>query len=436
MYTEGSCSGNPYGAMSSILMRSAQVIKMLKNALRCLSSAAFIGCAPTPTQTIASKPRLQEVEQASLQALPAGLWMFEPVDATACIDCPSPRFVWVLAQGSPEQLRKARVSRSKDRLAPGYPFIATAEELGLPASSTSLVLIGGLYHDRAAASAVEASDGGTIIALPQQRLEPSTRALTIVAHRLKAYDPSLRDELLGGLPEHDKPAAQREVACELSRGMILQINPAQLVHIPGAPPWIELVCPGSRRAAMIPIHGTDLAFTTQRRDDGLVQTLQPSGGVCGVERFRLVVDGDQAKARELSTAPSCVEESTTMSDPWGICHGDLLECVERARARAASGDAQHGLRLASYACRFGELDGCDVSAALAKDAHRALVPRIDACRRGDAARCKELDILLARTAPEDKRDHGMVAVIACQRGHKAWCEALKDSPQCDQDGCG
>lgn len=434
MYTASSCSCNPYGAVSLIFMRSAKVIEMLKKALLCLSSAAFIGCAPTPTQTIASKPHQLQGAQPSLSALPAGLWMFEPVDATACIDCPSPRFVWVLAQGSSAKLHKARASWSKARLAPGYPFIATAQELGLPESSTSLVLIGGLYHDRASAEAE--ARGGSIIALPQRRADPSTRAITIVEHRLKAYEPSLRGERLGGLPEHGEPAAPLEVVCELSRGMVLQFNPAQLVHIPDAPPWVEIVCPGSKRAAMIPIHGTDLALTTQRRDDGVVQTLQPSGGACGVERFRLVVDGDKAKARELYTAPSCVEESVTESDPWGICDSDLLACVERARARAASGDAQHGLRLASYACRFGELEGCDVSATLAEDAHRALLPRIDACRRGDVARCKELDSLLARTTPERGRDHGMVAVIACQRGHKAWCEALKDSPQCDQDGCG
>lgn len=412
---------------------------MLKIALLCLSGAALISCATSPAQTMKPSPRHHSGQAMNTgpRALPAGLWMFEPVDATACIDCPTARYVWVLAQGSAAQLRQARAYWTKRPLEPGYPFIATAEELGLAEPSGELVLVGGLYHDQAAAQAAALS-GGALFRLPTERPEPMTRALVIVEDKLKAYDPSLRVLLERGLPEQGQAAllAAHEVDCGLAQGALLRVSPAQRIELPDAKPWVELRCPSSARAAIIPLHATTLDLTTQRRADGVVQTLQPSGGVCGVKRFRRVVGGDKEKARELDAAPSCVTQDHGERDPWGICQGDLMACVQRARERAASGDAMHGLRLASYACRFGQLEGCDVSAALAKDPHRALLPRIDACKRGDAAQCSALDLLLTKTSPTPGRDHGMVAVIACQRGHKAWCEALKDSPRCDQDGCG
>jgi len=104
---------------------------MLKIALLCLSGAALLSCASAPTQTMKPSPRHHTVKTLNPgpRALPAGLWMFEPVDATACVDCPTARYVWALAQGSAAQLRKARTYWAKQPLA--------LHVLGFPARSAA-----------------------------------------------------------------------------------------------------------------------------------------------------------------------------------------------------------------------------------------------------------------------------------------------------------
>lgn len=403
--------------------------------------ALLMGCAADPKRAEQAAPIAQPRPETTQEEapLPAGLWMFEPVDATACIDCPSPRYAWLLASGDDATMRSALASWSKRHsFPPGYPFGATAAELGLAAPPQTLRLIGGLYHTRAGAEAA-AKRGGHVIQLPQRRDAAALRALRLVDEQPKAYDPALLTLLERGLQAqaHPKLLAKYELpSCGLERGASLLIRPEQLISIPDMSPWVQVRCPNGARAAVISIHSTTLDLTTMRGEEGATITYQPAGGICGVARFRRVTYAERVSARTLDVSPSCVQETKPGSDPWQRCQGDLLSCVQRAQARADGGDPAHGLRLASYACRFGAMEGCDLSARLAKDSHRAILPRLEACERGDQARCRTLDQLLGQVAPEPGRDHGMVAVIACRRGHKAWCEALKDSPYCDEDGCG
>ncbi|MBO6933626.1 MAG: hypothetical protein JJ863_01585 [Deltaproteobacteria bacterium] len=376
--------------------------------MRCLSLllCSTMGCAaaaPTPTAT--------PVAEAPLPSpLPAGRWAAERTERTSCIDCPSPRVAVVLATGSLEEV----TAQPWSDLGPGYPMLVADGELGLSLGA-EVGVVAGLYADEGEGEAVALRLGG--------------RSVTLVD------DPPLGETSI--VTTTDRVEAKLEpngaTACVVEAGRHVVLRRSELVRRADETWWVPVTC--GDEPAFVPVTSTDLDRTTLLRD-GRVRTIQPISGVCGLLFYRERREGSdgQWSERELSSDPSCVAELDP-SDQWAVCPEDGLEsCVQRA-SRIGDRDPRHAERLMSYACRFGNLEGC--TRLVAMNADRGLGLLWGWCHGEHLDSCERLDAALRATDPATLEGHaGGLELYACERGLEPWCERLDASDVCDRQGCG
>ncbi len=360
--------------------------------------------------------------------LPAGRWAFEdPWQPMICVDCPTPRYVVIGATGSLAEMESAmKTARSS---APGYPFVVAREEWRLPFEAPFALVLALYREEPAASAAVRTLDGrvlsiGPPVGAPQRVVE--------IREDAPAYPPPGHGSLSTPPPEP---------RCILPRGSLHLVQNVQTVQ--DGVPWVVVACPEG--PAWVAADQTDLDRAVARRR-GVVRVMQRVGGGCaGTEVRRSLRGSDGAWThRTLWSEPACFFLSTRGAsvdgrDVWDVCpDGELPGCVRRARA-VRHDDQRHALRLAHYACVFGDVDGCDVESDLVGHATAAMTIRIARCRsQGDAGVCAELDGLAERVAPASLPRENMAEVARelCPRGHHRWCTALATFEGCARDGIG
>ncbi len=370
-----------------------------------------LGCAGAATAAPAS-PAVAVVEAPLPAPLPAGRWVAERAERTSCIDCPTARVAVVLATGSLEELSQ----RDWPELGPGYPLFLARGELGVQVEEEVAVVVG-LYATEREGRDVAGRLGARLVPLTDA---PPLGATTIVALTERTH----------AMAEPDGAT----VRCTLEKGHRFPFVRAELWRRADQTWWVPVPC-GDEAPAFVPVTATDLDRTTLTVD-GRVRTIQPLSGVCGIQfyRERRAEAEGRWNERELSSDPSCVAELDP-SDQWGACpDGTLRSCVERGEEVGQS-DPAHAERLLSYACRFGDLDGC--TRLIAMDVDRGLGLLWGWCHSEHADSCERLDAALRATDPATLEDGaGGLELYACERGLEPWCERLDASPVCDRQGCG
>jgi len=368
------------------------------------------GCAGAASAPASESPPTTIRESPLPSPLPAGRWAAESTERTSCIDCPTAAVAVVLAVGDLEELGQ----RSWPELAPGYPLYLADGELGF-SFDAPVGVVAGLYASAADGEVVAERLGARVLSLEPR---PALGGTTIVT-TIEAIDARVEPE--GAV-----------VRCSLPEGRRFVVQRDELWQPADQTWWLPVACASG--AAFVPVTATDFDRTTLAADR--VRTIQPVSGVCGVRYYRERTqdrDGGWSEA-ELSSDPSCVAELDP-SDRWAVCPERTLgSCVARASELRAS-DPTHAERLMSYACRFGQLEGC--SRLIGLNVDRGLGLLWGWCQGEHEDSCERLDAALRTTDPTTLQEGaGGLELYACERGLEPWCQRLDASPVCDRQGCG
>jgi hypothetical protein len=167
-------------------------------------------------------PATRPVTASVPPPLPAGLYHVAYLSGAcaedpACADAPAPTHAVVLARSDdPVRLAEAARRGGELGLAPGYPIVVAAWELG---AGDGVLVIAGLHADAGAAARAAGALGGEVVALPADPVVPSYfeagAAQPLVPVVIERDAPAYRAEALEALEQRlDESLASRWVPLE------------------------------------------------------------------------------------------------------------------------------------------------------------------------------------------------------------------------------